>query len=94
MDRKGSCLQCGKCCKTKYIYSAMNWRGRLRLHFQLWKRGARFDRESQCGFLKNWINGKYRCGKYKDRPIFCQLFPCGSKDLIPGCGYKFEKEQK
>jgi Fe-S-cluster containining protein len=91
--RSGQCLQCGKCCQTKYLWTTFNPLKKLTTIIKCWIYGKKFDINSKCAFLR--MHGqRSHCINYKCRPEYCRAYPGEKGELIEGCGYKiFTKEE-
>lgn len=91
--KTGKCLQCGKCCQTKFLLKGMSLKLKIVLHFAALLKGKRIRATDKCCFLA-FENGKAYCKNYAGRPDFCRAFPEEKGDLVEGCGYSFIEEIK
>jgi len=84
--RLGKCLQCGKCCQTKFLLKGMKLTTRILLYIITLLKGRRARKTDKCGFLE-FKDGKAYCKNYEGRPDFCRAFPVDPGDYIEGCGF-------
>lgn len=91
--RVGYCTRCGLCCKGKPLYDSIvdgssGYPKELVDAIKVFE--CQIDKMN-CPDCKVH-NGYATCGKYKDRPDFCKLYPNVPSDLINGCGFSFIEE--
>lgn len=82
--RKGKCKRCGKCCVVKNLYPGHE--------FMEWL-DKQFDGGLVCPHLER-NNGKATCKIHKTRPEFCRNHPTRDMEVIKGCGFRFERDNK
>jgi len=100
--RKGSCKQCGRCCRHVYLRD----RGKLVSSFHECLLMIQSDRDlkqfnvkgvnefGELFFACNYIGRDNKCTRYKDRPLLCRTYPNISMvryGAVPkeDCGYYF-----
>lgn len=86
--RTGNCLQCGRCCQTKFLLKGIPFQVKIVLNIIAFLKGKRIRATDKCCFLA-FEKGKAYCRNYAGRPDFCRAYPVEPGDLIENCGYSF-----